>query len=210
MGMSKALMEKVVSSKARVVDGARTVLATTRYGNVLGSRGSVLPLFLQQVRQGRPITITDPLMTRFIMTLDDAVDLCLYAFEHGENGDMYVQKAPAISMQDFAIALLRVLGRPDHPIRVIGTRHGEKQYETLLSREERVMAENRNAYYRVAPDQRDLNYDAFFVEGHPRISQVEDFNSHNTRQLDVDEMVAILRTVPCVREHLGEGELVEL
>jgi UDP-N-acetylglucosamine 4,6-dehydratase len=203
MGMSKALMEKVVASKARVIDGSRTVLATTRYGNVLGSRGSVLPLFMQQVRDGEPITITDPAMTRFIMTLDEAVDLCLYAFNYGANGDVYVQKAPAVTMESFAQAVLRVMDRPRHPIRVIGTRHGEKQHETLLSREELAKAEDHQAYYRVAPDRRDLNYDAFFVDGRTKVTQIEDFNSFNTRQLDVDELATILSALPSVRESLA-------
>ena len=202
MGMSKALMEKVVASKARVIDRSRTVLSTTRYGNVLGSRGSVLPLFMQQVMDREPITITDPAMTRFVMTLGEAVDLCLYAFSYGANGDMYVQKAPAVTIDNFAKAVLHVMDRPRHPIRVIGTRHGEKQHETLLSREELATAEDHQAYYRVAPDRRDLNYEAYFTDGEPGITQLEDFNSHNTRQLDVDEMAAILSRLPCVRECL--------
>lgn len=199
MGMSKALMEKVVASKARVIDGSRTVLSTTRYGNVLGSRGSVLPLFMQQVRDREPITITDPAMTRFVMTLDEAVDLCLYAFNYGANGDMYVQKAPAVRMDDFAQAVLLVMDQPRHPIRVIGTRHGEKQHETLLSREERVGAEDHQAYYRVASDRRDLNYEAYFTDGRTNVTDVDDFNSSNARQLGVEEMAAILARLPCVR-----------
>lgn len=202
MGMSKALMEKVVASKARVIDGSRTVLSTTRYGNVLGSRGSVLPLFMQQVMDHEPITITDPAMTRFVMTLGEAVDLCLYAFSYGANGDMYVQKAPAVTMDNFANAVLHVMDRPRHPIRVIGTRHGEKQHETLLSREELATAEDHQAYYRVAPDRRDLNYEAYFTDGETSITQLDDFNSFNTRQLDVEEMAAILSELPCVRECL--------
>lgn len=208
MGMSKALMEKVVVSKARVVDGGPTVLAATRYGNVLGSRGSVLPLFMSQVRKGRPITITDPAMTRFVMTLDEAVNLCLYAFEHGNNGDMYVQKAPAVTMERFAKAVLEVMGRPDHPIQVIGTRHGEKQHETLLSREELTVAEDRGSYYCVGPDRRDLNYDAYFVEGEPRVTSADDFNSHNTRQLQVEEVATILSEIPYVRSFMA-GEAVD-
>jgi UDP-glucose 4-epimerase len=207
MGMSKALMEKVVASKARVIDGSRTILTTTRYGNVLGSRGSVLPLFMQQVRDGEAITITDPEMSRFVMTLGEAVDLCLYAFNYGSNGDVYVQKAPAATMASFAEAVLKVMDRPRHPVRVIGTRHGEKQHETLLSREELAKAEDRQAYYRVAPDRRDLNYDAFFVEGTPRVSSLDDFNSLNTRQLDVDELAAILSRLPSVCELLGGSHL---
>lgn len=206
MGMSKALMEKLVASKARVINGSRTILSTTRYGNVLGSRGSVLPLFMKQVLEKQPITITDPAMTRFVMTLDEAVDLCLYAFNYGAGGDMYVQKAPAVRMDDFAQAVLQVMDSPRHPIQVIGTRHGEKQHETLLSREERVAAEDRQAYFRVAPDQRDLNYDAYFSDGRTRIAHVEDFNSSNTRQLDAEEMAQILSRLPCVRKCLnGEG-----
>lgn len=209
MGMSKALMEKVVASKARVIDGSRTILSTTRYGNVLGSRGSVLPLFIQQVRDRQPITLTDPSMTRFVMTLDEAVDLCLYAFNDGANGDMYVQKAPAVSMGDFAEAVLRVMDRPRHPVEVIGTRHGEKQHETLLSREERVAAEDHQAYFRVAPDRRDLNYDAYFSDGRTSLSTLDDFNSSNTRQLTVDEMAALLDRLPCVQQCL-DGKRHEL
>ena len=190
-----------------MIDGSRTVLSTIRYGNVLGSRGSVLPLFMQQVREGEPITITDPAMSRFVMTLGEAVDLCLYAFSYGSNGDMYVQKAPAVTIENFAQAVLRVMDRPRHPIRVIGTRHGEKQYETLLSREELLMAEDRQAYYRVAPDRRDLNYDAYFTDGSVKVAEIHDFDSRNTRQLGVDEMAAILSGLPCVRECLA-GERV--
>jgi UDP-glucose 4-epimerase len=207
MGMSKALMEKVVASKARVIDGGRTILSTTRYGNVLGSRGSVLPLFIQQVQDRVPITLTDPSMTRFVMTLDEAVDLCLYAFNYGANGDMYVQKAPAVRMDDFAQAVLRVMDRPRHPIEVIGTRHGEKQHEILLSREERVAAEDHQSYYRIAPDRRDLNYDAYFTDGRTSVTKVDDFSSSNTRQLGVDEMAAILSQLPCVRQCVS-GEFV--
>jgi UDP-glucose 4-epimerase len=210
MGMSKALMEKVVTSKARVVDGARTSLATTRYGNVLGSRGSVLPLFMRQVRAGEPITITDPAMTRFVMTLDEAVDLCLHAFEHGGNGDLFVQKAAAVTVETFAQAVLKVMDRPNHAIRVIGTRHGEKQYETLLSREEMAAAADIGAYYRVAPDERDLNYDAFFVEGRTKIAELEDFNSRNTRQLDADALAQVLGDLPYVRQFLDGGMPDEL
>jgi UDP-glucose 4-epimerase len=210
MGMSKALMEKVVTSKARVVDGARTSLATTRYGNVLGSRGSVLPLFMQQVRAGEPITITDPSMTRFVMTLDEAVDLCLHAFEHGANGDLFVQKAAAVTVETFAKAVLKIMDRPNHPIRVIGTRHGEKRYETLLSREEMAAAEDIGPYYRVAPDDRDLNYDAFFVEGQTEVTEIDDFNSTNTRQLDSDALADVLGELPYVRQFLDGGMPDEL
>jgi len=157
---------------------------------------------LQQVLDREPITITDPKMTRFVMTLDEAVDLCLYAFSYASNGDMYVQKAPAVSMDSFAHAVLRVMDRPRHPIRIIGTRHGEKQHETLLSREELATAEDHQAYYRVAPDRRDLNYESFFTDGQTKLTKLEDFNSHNARQLDVDEMAGILGSLACVRDCL--------
>jgi len=199
MGMSKALMEKVMVAKARVAAGGDTVIAGTRYGNVLASRGSVVPLFMNQVRRGQPITLTDPEMTRFVMTLDEAVKLCLYAFEHGLNGDLFVQKAASVTLERLARAVLVVMGRPDHPVRVIGTRHGEKRYETLLSREEMVFAEDHGEYFRVAPDNRDLNYDAYVRGGETRVSDAEDFNSDNTRQLSVGEMAEILRTLPYVR-----------
>ena len=208
MGMSKALMEKVAIAKARMAAGSDTVIAATRYGNVLASRGSVVPLFMRQVQNGQPITITDPEMTRFVMTLDEAVDLCLYAFEHGGNGDLFVQKAAAVTIERLARAVLAVMGRPDHPIRVIGTRHGEKQHETLLSREEMAVAEDRGAYYRVAPDNRDLNYDAYFSDGREQVTRAEDFNSHNTRQLEVAELADILRRLPYVRGLLA-GEAVD-
>lgn len=199
MGMSKALMEKVMVAKARFSNGNGTVVTGTRYGNVLASRGSVVPLFMAQVRRGQPITVTDPAMTRFVMTLDEAVALCLHAFEHGGNGDLFVQRAPAATIERLARAVLRVMGRPDHPIRVIGTRHGEKQFETLLSREEMAMADECGGYYRLAPDNRDLNYDVYFSEGEERVSHAEDFNSHNTRQLDEDELAGILSRLPYVR-----------
>lgn len=199
MGMSKALMEKVAISKARVAEGSGTIVSATRYGNVLASRGSVVPLFMRQVRACQPITITDPAMTRFVMTLEEAVSLCLYAFEHGSNGDLFVQKAPAITIDRLARAVLEVMGRPDHPIRVIGTRHGEKQHETLLSREEMAVSEDCGAYYRVAADSRDLNYNAYFSAGREQVSRAEDFNSHNTRQLEVAELANILRSLPYVQ-----------
>jgi len=206
MGMSKALMEKVMVSRARVADGTETVLTATRYGNVLTSRGSVVPLFMRQVREGRPITLTDPNMTRFVMTLDEAVRLCLYAFEHGGNGDLFVQKAPAVTIGRLAQAVLKVMGCENHCIRVIGTRHGEKLHETLLSREEMAMVEDHGDFYRVIPDQRDLNYSAFFSDGREVISRSEDFNSSNTRQLEVSELADVLRSLPFVRDFLS-GEL---
>jgi UDP-glucose 4-epimerase len=193
MGISKALMEKVMVAKSRLALGTGTVITGTRYGNVLASRGSVVPLFAQQIRNGKPITVTDPRMTRFVMTLAEAVDLVLYAFEHGENGDLFVQKAPAATIDILAKSVMEVMGVPDHPCRVIGTRHGEKLYETLLSREEMAVAEDRGDYYRVPADNRDLNYSVFVEQGEKAISKQEDFNSHNTRQLDPAEMSAILR-----------------
>jgi UDP-glucose 4-epimerase len=201
-------MEKVMVAKARVAQGGQTVISGTRYGNVLASRGSVVPLFMNQVRRGVPITITDPEMTRFVMTLDEAVALCLYAFEHGANGDLFVQKASAVTIERLARAVLAVMGRPDHPVRIIGTRHGEKQFETLLSREEMALAEDRGAYFRVAPDNRDLNYDAYVRDGEERVSRQADFNSHNTRRLEVDELAQLLRGLPYVRAAMA-GSLVD-
>jgi len=184
MGISKAMMEKVMVAKSRGSES--TVICGTRYGNVMASRGSVIPLFIEQIRAGTPITITDPAMTRFMMTLDDAVDLVLYAFNHGKPGDILVQKAPAATIDTLAKALTALMGVPDHEIRVIGTRHGEKLYEALLSREERVAAEDLDGYFRVPPDLRDLNYGKFVEQGEVRISGAEDYNSHNTERLDVE------------------------
>jgi len=184
MGISKAMMEKVMVAKSRGSES--TVICGTRYGNVMASRGSVIPLFVEQIRAGTPITITDPAMTRFMMTLDDAVDLVLYAFNHGKPGDILVQKAPAATIDTLAKALTALMGVPDHEIRVIGTRHGEKLYEALLSREERVAAEDLDGYFRVPPDLRDLNYGKFVEQGEVRISGAEDYNSHNTERLDVE------------------------
>jgi UDP-N-acetylglucosamine 4,6-dehydratase len=200
MGISKALMEKVMVAKSRLALGTKTTITGTRYGNVLASRGSVVPLFAQQVRNGLPITITDPRMTRFVMTLAEAVDLVLYAFEHGRNGDLFVQKAPAATIDILARSVLEVMGVVDHPTRIIGTRHGEKLYETLLSREEMAVAEDLGDYYRVPADNRDLNYAAFVEQGEQSISDYEDFNSHNTRRLDQAEMTAILRKL----EHFAD------
>ena len=190
MGISKAMMEKVIVAKSRA--SSDTVISITRYGNVMASRGSVIPLFVNQVRAGQPITITDPNMTRFMMTLDDAVDLVLYAFEHGNPGDTFVQKAPAATIEVLAKALTTLLDVPDHPIHIIGTRHGEKLYEALLSREERVAAEDLGDYYRVPPDLRDLNYGKFVEQGEVKISEAEEYNSHNTQRLDVAGMQALL------------------
>lgn len=192
MGISKAMMEKVMVAKSRNLEGTGTVVCGTRYGNVMASRGSVIPLFVEQMRAGKPLTITDPNMTRFMMTLADAVDLVLYAFEHGSNGDIFVQKAPAATIATLAQALTSLLGKPDYPIDIIGTRHGEKLYEVLLSREEMARAEDRGDYYRVPPDLRDLNYAKYVEKGEEKISRMEDYNSHNTEQLDVEGMQRLL------------------
>jgi len=192
MGISKAMMEKVMVAKSRNVDDTKTVICGTRYGNVMASRGSVIPLFIEQIRAENPLTITDPNMTRFMMTLADAVDLVLYAFEHGNNGDIFVQKAPAATVEVLAKALTGLMGKPDFPINVIGTRHGEKLYEALLSREEMVCAEDRGDYFRIPPDLRDLNYAKFVEEGEEKISRMEDYNSHNTERLDVEGMKKLL------------------
>ena len=207
MGISKALMEKVMVAKSRLAHGTATTITGTRYGNVLASRGSVVPLFAQQVRSGKPITITDPKMTRFAMTLGEAVDLVLYAFQHGANGDLFVQKAPAATIETLARAVLEVLGTPAHETRIIGTRHGEKLYETLLSREEMAVADDLGDYYRVPADNRDLNYSVFVETGEESISEHDDFNSHNTRRLDQPEMSAILRQLDYFRD--GSGRIEE-
>lgn len=199
MGISKAMMEKVMVAKSRNLEGTGTVICGTRYGNVMASRGSVIPLFIEQMRAGKPLTITDPHMTRFMMTLADAVDLVLYAFEHGNNGDMFVQKAPAATVETLAKALTSMLGLPDHPIQVIGTRHGEKAFEALLSREEMACAEDRGEYFRVPPDLRDLNYAKFVEQGEERISRSEDYNSHNTQRLDVAGMQQLLLKLDFIR-----------
>ena len=199
MGISKAMMEKVMVAKSRNVDPAKTVICGTRYGNVMASRGSVIPLFVDQIRAGKPITITDPEMTRFMMTLDDAVDLVLYAFEHGHNGDIFVQKAPAATIEVLAKAILELTNRQGHPIQIMGTRHGEKLYEALLSREEMACAQDMVDYYRIPPDLRDLNYAKFVEEGDSKISQVEDYNSHNTERLDVEGMKQLLLKLEFMR-----------
>ncbi|AUV44357.1 MULTISPECIES: UDP-N-acetylglucosamine 4,6-dehydratase/5-epimerase [Citrobacter] len=199
MGISKAMMEKVIVAKSRNVDKSKTVICGTRYGNVMASRGSVIPLFVDLIREGKPLTITDPNMTRFMMTLDDAVDLVLYAFEHGNNGDIFVQKAPAATIETLAIALKELMEIPEHPVHIIGTRHGEKLYEALLSREEMVAAEDMGEYYRVPPDLRDLNYGKYVEQGDQRISQIEDYNSHNTERLDVEGMKKLLLKLAFIR-----------
>ena len=192
MGISKAMMEKVMVAKSRTADSNKTVICGTRYGNVMASRGSVIPLFIEQIRAGKELTITDPSMTRFMMTLADAVDLVLYAFEHGNNGDLFVQKAPAATIETLAQALTNLMKVPNHPINIIGTRHGEKLYEALLSREEMACAEDRGDYYRVPPDLRDLNYGKYVEQGELKISHSEDYNSHNTNRLDVAGMEKLL------------------
>ncbi|WP_439608158.1 polysaccharide biosynthesis protein [Hydrogenophaga sp.] len=195
MGISKAMMEKVMVATSRNLEGTPTVICGTRYGNVMASRGSVIPLFVDQMLAGQPITITDPAMTRFMMTLDDAVDLVLYAFEHGQNGDIFVQKAPAATVETLARALGELLKMPDHPIRVIGSRHGEKLYEALLSKEEMAHAEDRGDYYRVPPDGRDLNYSKYVDQGEAKLTQAlhaEEYHSHNTQRLDIEGMKRLL------------------
>lgn len=191
MGISKAMMEKVMVAKSRNA-GEHTVICGTRYGNVMASRGSVIPLFVEQIRAGQPLTITNPEMTRFMMTLADAVDLVLYAFEQGNNGDIFVQKAPAATIETLARALTELLNQPEHPINLIGTRHGEKLYEALLSREEMLCAEDMGDYYRIPPDLRDLNYSKYIDQGQARLTEVEEYNSHNTERLDVAGMQKLL------------------
>jgi len=209
MGISKAMMEKVMVATSRNLEGTGTVICGTRYGNVMASRGSVIPLFVNQVHEGQPITITDPSMTRFMMTLDDAVDLVLYAFEHGNNGDIFVQKAPAATVRVLAQSILELMGKPEHPIHEIGTRHGEKLYEALLGREEMACAEDLGDYFRVPPDGRDLNYAKFVEEGERRITQSthgEDYNSHNTTRLDVTGMKALLLKLDFM-QRIARGEV---
>lgn len=203
MGMSKALMEKVAIAKGRELgEGAETTICCTRYGNVMASRGSVIPLWVDQMIEGKPITITDPNMTRFMMTLDDAVDLVIYAFTHAHNGDLFVQKAPAATLETLAIALKEIYKR-DTEIKIIGTRHGEKLYETLVTREEMVRAVDMGNYYRIPCDTRDLNYDKFYTKGNEVLSQVEDYHSHNTYRLSVEEMKELLLKLRFIREDLG-------
>ncbi len=201
MGMSKALMEKVMIARSRNLDETATIFCGTRYGNVMASRGSVIPLFIEQIRAGKPITLTDPLMTRFMMTLDDAVDLVLYAFEHGKNGDIFVQKAPAATIEVLAKALLE-LYQASNPIRIIGTRHGEKLYETLVNREDMVKAIDLGGYYRIPADTRDLNYEQYFSEGTTDVSAVEEYHSHNTQQLSLAQMKELLLTLELVNSEI--------
>ena len=202
MGISKAMMEKVAIAKARQLgDDAATTICCTRYGNVMASRGSVIPLWVDQIQAGKDITITDPNMTRFMMTLEDAVDLVLYAFKHGHNGDLFVQKAPAATLDVLAEAL-KQLYHADTEVKVIGTRHGEKLYETLVTREEMAKSEDMGNYFRIPADNRDLNYDKYFVEGQEEIAQIDDYHSHNTARLDVEGMKALLLKLDLIRYDL--------
>ncbi len=202
MGISKAMMEKVMQAKARSMSiDSKTIYCGTRYGNVMASRGSVIPLFVDQIKAGKDLTITDPNMTRFMMTLEDAVDLVIYAFQHGQNGDMFVQKSPASTIADLAQALIE-LYKSTSKVRIIGTRHGEKLYETLVNREEMAKAQDMGNYYRVPADNRDLNYAQYFTEGTEKISLIEDYHSHNTRRLDVDGTKELLLKLPLIRQDL--------
>lgn len=206
MGISKAMMEKVMVAKSRNA-GDQTIICGTRYGNVMASRGSVIPLFVEQIRSGQPLSITNPDMTRFMMTLADAVDLVLYAFKHGNNGDIFVQKAPAATIQTLSRALTELLGKPEYPVNMIGTRHGEKLYEALLSREEMLCAEDMGDYYRVPPDLRDLNYSRYIDQGQAGLAEIEDYNSHNTQRLDVGGMRELLMKLTFMRAII-EGQNV--
>lgn len=204
MGMSKALMEKVMVAKSSRLNGSDTVLCGTRYGNVMASRGSVIPLFIQQVKEKKPITVTDPDMTRFMMSLDNAVDLVLYAYKNGRQGDIFIQKAPAATIGDLAAAI-KTLFQSESEIRVIGTRHGEKKHETLLNREEKIRAEDLGDYYRIEPDVRGLNYEKYFEKGEIDISQIDDYTSENTRRLEMDELISMLKDLTYVQDELKEA-----
>ena len=208
MGISKAMMEKVMVATSRNLEGTSTVICGTRYGNVMASRGSVIPLFVDQVNHDKTITITDPEMTRFMMTLADAVDLVLYAFEHGNNGDIFVQKAPAATVDTLTKAILSLMNKPEHPVSIMGTRHGEKLYEVLLSKEEMACAEDMGDYFRVPADGRDLNYAKFVDQGEKRLTQTahgEDYNSHNTTRLDVEGMKQLLLKLDFMQK-IARGE----
>jgi UDP-N-acetylglucosamine 4,6-dehydratase len=201
MGISKAMMEKLMVAKSRMRSPSETVLCATRYGNVMASRGSVIPLFVSQLKEGKAITVTDPNMTRFLMSLEDSVDLVLHAFEHGRQGDIFIQKAPASTVEDLALALKEIFAR-ENPLRIIGTRHGEKLYETLVSREEMAKAEDMGRYFRITADNRDLNYNKYFVEGETKISELDDYTSHNTKRLDIAKVKELLLTLDFVKEQL--------
>ncbi|OPY90121.1 MAG: UDP-glucose 4-epimerase [Syntrophaceae bacterium PtaU1.Bin231] len=206
MGISKAMMEKLMVAKARTIeDDRQTVLCGTRYGNVMASRGSIIPLFIRQIKEGKPLTVTDPNMTRFLMSLDDAVDLVVYAFQHARQGEIFVQKAPACTIGDLAVAV-REIFQSDNEIKIIGTRHGEKLYETLLTREELAKAEDLGHYYRIMPDDRDLNYNKYFTEGMEQISAMEDYSSHNTERLGVEEIKKTLLKLDYIQQQLASRE----
>lgn len=202
MGISKAMMEKLMVAKARMQNDGETVLCATRYGNVMASRGSVIPLFVTQLKEGRELTITDPKMTRFLMSLEDSVDLVLYAFEHGRQGDIFVQKAPASTVADLAEALKKIFKR-DNPVKIIGTRHGEKLYESLISREEMAKAVDFGGYYRIPADNRDLNYNKFFSDGEERTSHLDDYTSHNTERLNVEQVQSLLLKLDFIQDELN-------
>ncbi|MEW6562293.1 MAG: polysaccharide biosynthesis protein [Pseudomonadota bacterium] len=201
MGMSKAMMEKLVVATARMQRPGETVFCATRYGNVMASRGSVIPLFISQLKEGKALTVTDPKMTRFLMSLEDSVDLVLYAFKHGAQGDIFVQKAPASTVQDLAEALKSLFNK-SNPVRVIGTRHGEKLYESLVSREEMARAEDMGGYYRIPADNRDLNYNKYFVDGEEKISNLDDYTSHNTERLNIEQIKSLLLKLDYIQEEL--------
>lgn len=202
MGISKAMAEKVMVAKARLQQPGETVFCATRYGNVMASRGSVIPLFVSQLKEGRPLTVTDPNMTRFLMSLEDSVDLVLYAFTHGQQGDIFVQKAPASTVGDLAQALKELFGQPEKQTQVIGTRHGEKLYESLISREEMAHAIDMGGYYRIPADNRDLNYAKYFSEGETDISTLDDYTSHNTKRLNVQEVKSLLLSLDYIKDEL--------
>lgn len=205
MGMSKAMMEKVATSKGRNLDESKdTVICVTRYGNVMASRGSVIPLFIEQMKNNHPITVTDPNMTRFMMSLDQAVDLVLFAFKHGRMGDLFIQKSPAATVEVLAEAMRNLFKKPNHEIKVIGTRHGEKLYETLMTKEERVRAEDMGDYFRISPDGRDLNYSKYFEDGQDVITEAEEYNSHNTYRLNEKELEEMLLNLSEIQEDLKE------
>jgi len=203
MGISKAMAEKVMVAKSRLQQTGETVFCATRYGNVMASRGSVIPLFVSQLKNGRSLTVTDPNMTRFLMSLEDSVDLVLYAFTHGRQGDIFVQKAPASTVRDLAQALKELFRKPEQEIRVIGTRHGEKLYESLISREEMAHAIDMGGYYRIPADNRDLNYAKYFSEGEEKISQLDDYTSHNTHRLNVAQVQELLLKLDYIKEELN-------
>ena len=202
MGISKAMMEKLMVAKARMQNEGETVLCATRYGNVMASRGSVIPLFVSQLKEGKPLTITDPNMTRFLMSLEDSVDLVIHAYEHGKQGDIFIQKAPASTVADLAQALKELFAN-DNQIRTIGTRHGEKLYESLVSREEMARAEDMGGYYRIPADNRDLNYSKFFSDGEEKISHQDDYTSHNTERLNVEQIKTLLLKLDYIQEQLN-------